>query len=196
MFPARITHAAVRTSRAHSFAISLHSLSAQAVCLCDINTDPPSSPGRTAWCAKFLYLGPKVNGPALRMTPAEHSIMDPKSSACLPACLPDYFKFHQQQHRFTFPLLCPWQDHLVRKSDKHLIPKVENTNIDRSVGIIHLTILGWVCKCGPFSVPPSTPTTASVSVPGCCHTEVNAVALLLMHCTPCLPAFVMGLNHR
>ncbi|MEW5304223.1 MAG: hypothetical protein WDW36_006848 [Sanguina aurantia] len=43
------------------------------------------------------------------------------------------------------------QDYLVRKSDKHLIPKVENTNIDRSVGIIHLTILGWVCERGPSS---------------------------------------------
>lgn len=34
------------------------------------------------------------------------------------------------------------QDYLVRKADKHLLPKVENTNIDRSVGVIHLTIMG------------------------------------------------------
>jgi 2-phosphoglycerate kinase len=34
------------------------------------------------------------------------------------------------------------QDYLVRKADKHAVPAVENTNIDRSVGVIHLTIMG------------------------------------------------------
>ncbi len=36
------------------------------------------------------------------------------------------------------------QDYLFRKAEKHAIPCVENTNIDRSVGLIHLTLLGWV----------------------------------------------------
>ncbi|KXZ50534.1 hypothetical protein GPECTOR_16g709 [Gonium pectorale] len=34
------------------------------------------------------------------------------------------------------------QDYLLRKAEKHAIPCVENTNIDRSVGLIHLTLLG------------------------------------------------------
>lgn len=34
------------------------------------------------------------------------------------------------------------QEYLVRKADKHLIPHVENSNVDRSVGIIHLTVMG------------------------------------------------------
>jgi 2-phosphoglycerate kinase len=34
------------------------------------------------------------------------------------------------------------QEYLVRKADKHHVPKVENTNIDRSVGVIHLSIMG------------------------------------------------------
>lgn len=34
------------------------------------------------------------------------------------------------------------QDYLQRKAEKHCVPCVENTNIDRSVGLIHLTLLG------------------------------------------------------
>ncbi len=34
------------------------------------------------------------------------------------------------------------QDYLVRKADKYCVPKVENTNIDRSVSVIHLTVAG------------------------------------------------------
>ncbi|GFR45169.1 hypothetical protein Agub_g6554 [Astrephomene gubernaculifera] len=34
------------------------------------------------------------------------------------------------------------QDYLLRKAEKHAIPCVENSNIDRSVGLIHLTLLG------------------------------------------------------
>ncbi|GIL89526.1 hypothetical protein Vretimale_1911 [Volvox reticuliferus] len=34
------------------------------------------------------------------------------------------------------------QDYLFHKAEKHAIPCVENTNIDRSVGLIHLTLLG------------------------------------------------------
>ncbi|KAK9824284.1 hypothetical protein WJX72_009169 [[Myrmecia] bisecta] len=33
------------------------------------------------------------------------------------------------------------QDYLVRRADKHLIPKVDNTNVDRSVATIHATVL-------------------------------------------------------
>lgn len=34
------------------------------------------------------------------------------------------------------------QDHLGRKADKAQLPRVENTNVDRSVGAIHLTVMG------------------------------------------------------
>jgi len=34
------------------------------------------------------------------------------------------------------------QDHLSRKADKRALPRVENTNVDRSVGVIHLTVMG------------------------------------------------------
>lgn len=36
------------------------------------------------------------------------------------------------------------QDYLTKKADKHLIPKVDNTNVDRSVALIHSTIFGCV----------------------------------------------------
>jgi hypothetical protein len=34
------------------------------------------------------------------------------------------------------------QEYLVRKADKHGLPRVENSNVDRSVAIIHLTVMG------------------------------------------------------
>lgn len=34
------------------------------------------------------------------------------------------------------------QDYLGRKADKAQLPRVENTNVDRSVGVIHLTVMG------------------------------------------------------
>ena len=33
------------------------------------------------------------------------------------------------------------QDYLCRRADKHMIPKVDNTNVDRSVATIHATVL-------------------------------------------------------
>ncbi|CAD7698931.1 unnamed protein product [Ostreobium quekettii] len=36
------------------------------------------------------------------------------------------------------------QDFLIRKADKHLIPKVDNTNVDRSIAIIHACMFGCV----------------------------------------------------
>ena len=34
------------------------------------------------------------------------------------------------------------QDYLVRRADRHSIPKVDNTNVDRSVATIHATLTG------------------------------------------------------
>lgn len=34
------------------------------------------------------------------------------------------------------------QEYLVHKADKHGLPRVENSNVDRSVAIIHLTVMG------------------------------------------------------
>lgn len=33
------------------------------------------------------------------------------------------------------------QEYLVRKADKYAVPRVDNSNVDRSVGIIHLTVM-------------------------------------------------------
>lgn len=33
------------------------------------------------------------------------------------------------------------QDYLCRRADKHQVPKVDNTNVDRSVATIHATVL-------------------------------------------------------
>lgn len=33
------------------------------------------------------------------------------------------------------------QEYLVRKADKYCVPRVDNSNVDRSVGIIHLTVM-------------------------------------------------------
>ena len=37
------------------------------------------------------------------------------------------------------------QEYLVRKADKYAVPRVDNSNVDRSVGIIHLTVM----RCAP-----------------------------------------------
>ncbi len=39
------------------------------------------------------------------------------------------------------------QDYLCKKADKHLIPKIDNSNIDRSVAAIHTIVLS-VLRCG------------------------------------------------
>lgn len=36
------------------------------------------------------------------------------------------------------------QEYLVRKADKYCVPRVDNSNVDRSVGIIHLAVM----RCG------------------------------------------------
>ena len=33
------------------------------------------------------------------------------------------------------------QDYLARRADRHCIPRVDNTNVDRSVAAIHATVL-------------------------------------------------------
>eukprot|EP00798_Chlamydomonas_sp_ICE-L_P001905 gene1905-33319_t len=54
------------------------------------------------------------------------------------------------------------QDYLVRKADKHLLPKVENTNVDRSVSLIHATIKGSMKRVlkGEKILDPNTNTTS------------------------------------
>jgi 2-phosphoglycerate kinase len=42
------------------------------------------------------------------------------------------------------------QEYLVRKADKYCVPRVDNSNVDRSVGIIHLTVM----RCAPCYVTP------------------------------------------
>lgn len=56
---------------------------------------------------------------------AKHMTLDPGANR--------YVK-HIQQIRVI-------QDYLVTRADRHCIPKVNNTNVDRSVALIHATIL-------------------------------------------------------
>ena len=69
----------------------------------------------------------------------------PRSLACLLACLLArllacwlaclLFSYLPPQ------LSAGLQDYLCRRADKHMIPKVDNTNVDRSVATIHATVL-------------------------------------------------------
>lgn len=34
------------------------------------------------------------------------------------------------------------QEYLVRRAERHAIPRVDNTNVDRSVAAIHATVFG------------------------------------------------------
>jgi hypothetical protein len=52
----------------------------------------------------------------------------------LVACRPSYV-------RYMSAIRCI-QDYLGRKAEKAQLPRVENTNVDRSVGVIHLTVMG------------------------------------------------------
>ena len=44
------------------------------------------------------------------------------------------------------------QDYLCRRAEKHFIPKVDNTNVDRSVAAIHATVLGCLRQQGRVSL--------------------------------------------
>ncbi|KAK7272170.1 hypothetical protein RJT34_28605 [Clitoria ternatea] len=39
------------------------------------------------------------------------------------------------------------QDYLCKRADKHLVPKVNNTNVDKSVAAIHATVFSCLRKC-------------------------------------------------
>jgi 2-phosphoglycerate kinase len=56
---------------------------------------------------------------------------------CLPACLPAAARYVRYMGNIRLI-----QEYLVRKADKHGLPRVENSNVDRSVAIIHLTVMG------------------------------------------------------
>ena len=43
------------------------------------------------------------------------------------------------------------QDYLVRRADKHCVPQVDNTNVDRSVATIHATVLGCLRRMARVS---------------------------------------------
>ncbi len=47
------------------------------------------------------------------------------------------------------------QDYLCRRADKHMIPKVDNTNVDRSVATIHATVLACLRHTSQVSQSPS-----------------------------------------
>ena len=43
--------------------------------------------------------------------------------------------------------------HLVKKADEYLVPKIDNTNVDKSIGIIHKTILRCLRKIALKNLP-------------------------------------------
>lgn len=49
------------------------------------------------------------------------------------------------------------QDYLCRRADKHMIPKVDNTNVDRSVATIHATVLACLRHTSQVSTSASPP---------------------------------------
>ena len=51
---------------------------------------------------------------------------------------------------------CGLQDYLCRRADKHLIPKVDNTNVDRSVATIHATVLACLRHTSKVTAVPSS----------------------------------------
>ncbi|XWS74324.1 hypothetical protein CRYUN_Cryun02cG0205100 [Craigia yunnanensis] len=54
------------------------------------------------------------------------------------------------------------QDYLCKRADKHLVPKINNTNVDRSVAAIHATVFSCLrrCEAGEPLYDPITNTVA------------------------------------
>ena len=48
---------------------------------------------------------------------------------------------YHYSYRNSYTVVHGVQDYLCRRADKHMIPKVDNTNVDRSVATIHATVL-------------------------------------------------------
>jgi 2-phosphoglycerate kinase len=44
---------------------------------------------------------------------------------------------HQNKYIFYFDNIRMIQEHLCKDADLHLIPKINNTNVDRSLAILH-----------------------------------------------------------
>jgi 2-phosphoglycerate kinase len=38
------------------------------------------------------------------------------------------------------------QEYLCNRADKHLVPKINNTNVDQSVAAIHATVFSCLCR--------------------------------------------------
>ena len=72
--------------------------------------------------AAVHYMGPRRSCSQVR---AKYMTLDPEANR--------YVK-HFRQIRVI-------QDYLVRRADRHCIPRVDNTNVDRSVAAIHATVL-------------------------------------------------------
>ncbi|CAL1366839.1 unnamed protein product [Linum trigynum] len=55
------------------------------------------------------------------------------------------------------------QDYLCKRADKHLVPKINNTNVDKSVAAIHATVFGCLRR-REAGEQPYDPSTNTVSV--------------------------------
>ena len=51
------------------------------------------------------------------------------------------------------------QAYLFKRADRHMIPAVDNTNVDRSVATLHATILGCLRRMSQVSALPALWTT-------------------------------------
>lgn len=70
------------------------------------------------------------------------------------------------------------QDFLCKRADKHLVPKVNNTNVDRSVASIHSTIFSCLRKrqTGVSLYDMATNTVKAVNEEYCKQCDTNSIS--------------------
>ncbi|XP_042507165.1 P-loop NTPase domain-containing protein LPA1 homolog 2-like [Macadamia integrifolia] len=70
------------------------------------------------------------------------------------------------------------QDYLCKRADKHLVPKVKNTNVDRSVASIHSTIFSCLRRqqMGASFYDAATNTAKVVCEEYCKHCNANSIS--------------------
>ena len=106
------------------------------------SSPPPPPPSPLPYCLRYcMYIAPPFQSDLISPLPLCIPLAHLSSSSS-PLLLFSSSPLLFYSSSLLFPRLpAGLQDYLCRRADKHMIPKVDNTNVDRSVATIHATVL-------------------------------------------------------
>ena len=83
------------------------------------------------------------------------------------------------------------QEYLVRRAERHAIPAVDNTNVDRSVAAIHATVFGCLRRLARVRTPACAAGNSAPQSGGAAHVcargsqaTTRCLAKQYLHCKP------------